>query len=128
MYRSFFCCCLFSCKTVFFLKVYPFVVPTLSQKIIFWMVFPNEIFLKKIYFWNSVNPLDILEKDSVFSRKIIFSRQICWIKICCTAQNVKFSIKDLFSKCDQIRIKLQIWSHLPKNSFMKNIFWAVKVT
>ena len=31
-----------------------------------------------------------------------------------TAQKMKFSIKDLFSKCDQIRRKLQIWSHLLK--------------
>ena len=27
---------------------------------------------------------------------------------------MKFSIKDLFSNCDQIHRKLQIWSHLPK--------------
>ena len=28
-----------------------------------------------------------------------------------TAQKMKFSIKDFFSKCDQIRRKLRIWSH-----------------
>ena len=40
---------------------------------------------------------------------------------------MKFSIKDFFSKCDQIRRKLQIWSHLLKKSLMKNfIFCAVK--
>ena len=27
-----------------------------------------------------------------------------------TAQKMKFSIKDLFGKCDQIRRKLRIWS------------------
>ena len=32
-----------------------------------------------------------------------------------TAQNMKFSIKDFFGKCDQIRRKLWIWSHLLKN-------------
>ena len=31
-----------------------------------------------------------------------------------TTQKMKFSIKDLFSKCDQIRRKLQSWSHLLK--------------
>ena len=31
-----------------------------------------------------------------------------------TAQKMKFSIKDIFSKCDQIRRKLQIWLHLLK--------------
>ena len=32
---------------------------------------------------------------------------------------MKFSIKDFFSKCDQIRSKLQIRSHLLKKSLMK---------
>ena len=31
-----------------------------------------------------------------------------------TAQKIKFSIKNFFSKCDQIHSFLQIWSHLPK--------------
>ena len=39
---------------------------------------------------------------------------------------MKFSIKDLFTKCDQIGRKLQIWSHLLKKSLMENfIFCAV---
>ena len=33
---------------------------------------------------------------------------------------MKFSIKDFFSKCDQIRIFLWIWSHLLKKSLMDN--------
>ena len=33
-----------------------------------------------------------------------------------TAQKMEFSIKDFLSKCDQIRRKLQIWSHLLKKS------------
>ena len=37
-----------------------------------------------------------------------------------TAQKMKFSMKDFFSKCDQIRKKLRIWSHLRKKSLMKN--------
>ena len=37
-----------------------------------------------------------------------------------TAQKNKFSIKDLFSKCDQIRSFLRIWSHLLKKSLMGN--------
>ena len=31
---------------------------------------------------------------------------------------MNFSIKDFLSKCDQIRRKLQIWSHLLKKSLM----------
>ena len=34
---------------------------------------------------------------------------------------MKFSIKDFFSKCDQIRRKLRIWSHLLKE-FLVEIF------
>ena len=37
-----------------------------------------------------------------------------------TAQKMKFSIKDLFSKCDQIHRKLRIWSQLLKKSLMEN--------
>ena len=33
---------------------------------------------------------------------------------------MKFSIKDSFSKCDQIRSFLRIWSHLLKKSLMEN--------
>ena len=43
-----------------------------------------------------------------------------------TAQKMKFSIKDFFSKCDQIHSFLRIWSHLLKKSLMENfIFCAV---
>ena len=42
------------------------------------------------------------------------------------AQKMKFSIKDFFSKCDHIRRKLRIWSHLLKKVLIKNlIFCAV---
>ena len=44
----------------------------------------------------------------------------------CTAQKLKSSIKDFFSKCDQIRRKLRIWSHLLKKSLVENfLFCAV---
>ena len=42
-----------------------------------------------------------------------------------TAQKMTFSIKDFFSKCDQIRRKLQIWSHLLKKSLMENVIFCV---
>ena len=39
---------------------------------------------------------------------------------------MKFSVKDFFSKCHQIRKKLRIWSHLLKKSLIENfIFCAV---
>ena len=37
-------------------------------------------------------------------------------------KKMKFSIKEFFSKCDQIRRKLRIWSHLLKKSLMENFF------
>ena len=37
---------------------------------------------------------------------------------------MKFRIKDLSSKCDQIRMKLRIWSHLLKKSLMKNFIFV----
>ena len=43
-----------------------------------------------------------------------------------TALKMKFSIKDFFSKCDQIRSKLRIWSYLLEKSLTENfIFCAV---
>ena len=45
-----------------------------------------------------------------------------------TTQKMKFSIKDFFSKCDQIRSFLWIWSHLLKKSWMENfIFGALNI-
>ena len=45
-----------------------------------------------------------------------------------TAQKMKFPIKDFFSKCDQIRSFLRIWSHFLKKSLMENfIFCAVSI-
>ena len=38
---------------------------------------------------------------------------------------MKFSIKDFFSKCNQIYRKLQILSHLLKKSLMENFIFCV---
>ena len=49
-----------------------------------------------------------------------FLKIISWetplVAACVTAQKMKFSIKDFFSKCNQIRSFLRIWSHLLKKS------------
>ena len=42
-----------------------------------------------------------------------------------TAQKMKFSIKDFFIECDQIRRQLRIWSHLIKKSLMENFIFCV---
>ena len=55
----------------------------------------------------------------------IYSKKDCSACVS-TAQKMKFSIKNFFSKCDQIRRKLQIWSHLLKKYLQENfIFCAV---
>ena len=41
------------------------------------------------------------------------------------AQKMKFSIKDIFSKCDQTRSFLWIRSHLLEKSLMENIIFCV---
>ena len=44
-----------------------------------------------------------------------------------TAEKMKFSVKDFFSKYDQIRKKRRIWSYLLKKSLTENfIFCAVE--
>ena len=61
----------------------------------------------------------IVQFDSEFFLEIITTTP--------TAQKMKFSTKDFFSKCDQIRTILRIWSHLLKKSLMENfIFHAVQ--
>ena len=56
--------------------------------------------------------------------------QLSWFKDASTliAQIMTFSIRDFFSKCDQIRRKIRNWSHLLKKSLMENfIFCAVSI-
>ena len=43
-----------------------------------------------------------------------------------TVQKMKFSIKDFFSKCDQIRNFLRIWSYLLKKSLMEKFIFLVQ--
>ena len=42
-----------------------------------------------------------------------------------TAQKMKFSIEDFFSKCDQTCSLLRIWSHLLEKSLMENFIFCV---
>ena len=70
-------------------------------------------------------PVVIIQVESTDNGIPPLSVQVCLIKS--LHKKTKFSIKDFFSKCDQIRSKLQIWSHLLKKSLMENfIFCAVK--
>ena len=44
-----------------------------------------------------------------------------------TAQKMKFFIKNFFSKCDQIRRKPRVWSHLLKKSLMENFIFVQSI-
>ena len=46
----------------------------------------------------------------------------CWVYVS-TAQKIKFSIKNLFSECDQIGSFLRICSHLLKKFLMENFIF-----
>ena len=43
-------------------------------------------------------------------------------------KKMKFFIKNFFSKCEQIRCKLRIWSHLLKKFFMENFIFLCTVS
>ena len=60
------------------------------------------------------------KNSDLFWRNHIESRKF-------TAQKMKFSIKDFFSKCDQIHRKLRIWSHLLKKSLIENFSFCAVV-
>ena len=48
-----------------------------------------------------------------------------WLSIgICTAHKMKFSIKDFFSKCDQICRRLGTWSHLLNKLLMENFIFC----
>ena len=70
------------------------------------------------YFWSSCS-FTTVPKRSFFNVAGILDLSF-------TAHKMKFSIKNFSCKCDQIRRKLRIWSHLVKKSLMENvIFWAL---
>ena len=59
----------------------------------------------------------------MFESSLVPLNNLQEFQVTCTAQNT-FSIKDFFSKRDQIRWKLQIWSHLLRKNLMENIIFG----
>ena len=64
-------------------------------------------------------------QDKFNTLKYCIVRYIKASPVLVTAQKMKFSIKDFFSKRDQIRRFLSIWSHLLKSLMKIFIFCAV---
>ena len=82
-------------------------------------------FLPKLMFKQSLKTALIMNKNWSTVYRGIFNHTLCEEENS-TAQKIKFSIKDFFSKCDQIRWKLWIWLHLLNKSSMENFsFCAV---
>ena len=87
-----------------------------------------ELFMKTVY--KNFYSLNVFTKRSHHRCSTGFSSRLCWRllksrkSLTVTAQKMKFSIKDFFSKCDQIRRKLRIWSHLLKKSWMENFIFC----
>ena len=66
------------------------------------------------------NVLVKIEHMHQFFRSLSTSNEII-----ATAQKMKFSINDFFSKCDQIRSVQRIWSHLLKKFLMENFIFCL---
>ena len=87
--------------------------------------------MENIFLWFQVNLLKgtprkfqfmILENKSRYKYSLNFgSVTIKESDEADTAQKMKFSIKEFFSKCEQICKKLRIWSHLLKKSLMEDL-------
>ena len=76
----------------------------------------------RVYFSHFITKHGTIVKD-IFHR---LGTQFCTVYSPVIGQKMQLSIKDSFIKCDQIRRKLRIWSHLLKKSLMENfIFCAV---
>ena len=83
-----------------------------------------RLYLRNSFFFKQNSFNDPEESDLV--KKVIEQNNDANDNDRVTAQKMKFSIEDFFSKCDQIPRKLRIWSHLLKKSLMENfIFCAV---
>ena len=62
---------------------------------------------------------------SYLPREIVFFDLFAYYFYCSrTTQKIKFFIKNFFSKCEQIRRNLRIWSYLLRKSLMENFIFC----
>ena len=65
----------------------------------------------------------------IIKRGVEYWNMLLCVELVSLHKKMKFSIKDFFSKCHQIRRKLRFWSYLLKKSLMENIiFCAVYIS
>ena len=60
----------------------------------------------------------------IIQNRFMIITQKCTVLIACTAQKMMFSIRDFFSKCNQICRFRRVWSHLLKKSVMENFIFC----
>ena len=89
---------------------------SLSRELIIAKHYPRGFDLKLLRL--GFNYLSTRKQRVKFSNTCSSSSEISYD----TGQKMKFSIKDCFGKCDQIRSFLRIWSHLLKKSLMETSF------
>ena len=95
-----------------------------SQTLIYYIYYTTLLLYYIILLINCIFSADFPGVESLWKHTVSAEfRENCTN----TEQKMKFSIKDFFSKCDQIHRKLQIWSYLLKKSLMESfIFCALK--
>ena len=82
-------------------------------------------FLQNTFRWQLLSTLGIkllacLHLDQSFLNERNFRHNVAN----CTAQKIKFFVMDFFSKCDQFRSFLWIWSHLLKKFLMEKFIFS----
>ena len=98
-----------------------------SSEIFFW----KPSFLQNFFLFFSIHinaPVSVETWDKHKKELVIENNFIIFLKFTkneTTAQKMKISIKDFFSKCDQMRRKLRIWSHVLKKSLIENLLFCV---
>ena len=95
-----------------------------SQTLIYYIYYTTLLLYYIILLINCIFSADFPGVESLWKHTVSAEfRENCTN----TEQKMKFSIKDFFSKCDQIHRKLQIWSYLLEKSLMESFnFCAVK--
>ena len=90
-----------------------------------WLLERQRAFFSKQAWVIKIISIVVISAWKMFESSLVPLNNLQEFQVTCTAQNT-FTIKDFFSKRDQIRWKLRIWSHLLRKNLMENIiFWAV---